>query len=261
MAHIKAQFLLFRLASAFYQEQESVSKQEILKKINEIKYLSEQKKVPRFQLQKEITHLEHKLNVVFSLEQKLAQQRRHESMRIAALKKEIASLRQRLALAQDPDFCSKVERVAHTVGSLMAQRDTKAMIDAATGDVSRQQKINLMQNKVEKLEALLEVQRKLDPAKAALLEKRISDIKQKLGIVSPSIKRVQSPTSIDMIQETNEPILVQEQSPPSTIIDLKSPQRHNILFTLPPQQQQKWDDADMSSEKEMKLPPPPKWEM
>ncbi|MBI2572658.1 hypothetical protein HYV86_02250 [Candidatus Woesearchaeota archaeon] len=264
MVHLKSQHLLFRLASSFYLERESFSKQEILAKINEIKYLSEQKKVPRFQLQKEIHHLQHKLNVVFELEHKLAAQRRHESMRINALKKEIASLRQRLALAQDPEFCSKVEKVAHTIGTLMAQRETKAMVDVASQDASREQKIAALEEKLAKLETLVEIQRRLDPAKAALLDQRIHDIKERLGHSLPTSSPSQNPVPIDRNQEEEKETVpnvissVTVENSSTQTEDTANKPRHVILFKMPPQQQQKFDSADIDSEKELPLPPPPK---
>ncbi len=234
MAHLKTQHLLFRLASSFYTEKEAFSKQEILQKINEIKFLSEQKKVPRFQLQKEIIHLEHKLNVVFALEQQLAHQRRHESSRVAALKREISNLRTKLALTQDPEFSARVEKMAHAMGTIMAQRETKSMVDVATQDITRLQKLTELESKLERLESLVEIQRRLEPGKAAILDARIREIKAKLGHpVDTSV--------VEVAAESQDNI-----------------SRHKILFTLPAVEQQKFESADMESEKELPLPPPPK---
>ena len=71
MGSFKAMLLLMKVARIFEQQQFSFSKQEILSKINEIKYLSSQKKVPKLTLRKEILHLENKLTGVLNLEKKV----------------------------------------------------------------------------------------------------------------------------------------------------------------------------------------------
>ena len=61
MASFRTIQLLSRISSIAQREKESFSKTEIIKKINEIKYLSSQKKVPKLTLRKEIIHLENQL--------------------------------------------------------------------------------------------------------------------------------------------------------------------------------------------------------
>ena len=70
MVSINAYILLQKAATISLQKWDAVSKQEIQRKINEIKYLSSQKKVPRLSLRKEvipqvITSFEEVLSISF----------------------------------------------------------------------------------------------------------------------------------------------------------------------------------------------------
>src|SRR3989344_5262106 len=61
MTSLKAQQLLWTLAKQYNRQKTTFSRSEIVAKINELKYLAGQRNVPRLSLQREIQHLEHKL--------------------------------------------------------------------------------------------------------------------------------------------------------------------------------------------------------
>ena len=101
MGSLKAKQLLLRAAKYLDKERSKYSKQEIVKKINEIKYLSAQKKVPRLTLRKEIIHLENKLGTVLEFEKDLLKKKKEESTKVKALKKQIVSLKNKLTTYKD----------------------------------------------------------------------------------------------------------------------------------------------------------------
>jgi len=122
---ISALDLLSKLSSAFQVQNEVFSKEEIKKKINEIKYLSTQKKIPKITLRKEIIHLENQFKKIEFLEEALERQKRLEKSRIAALKKQNEALKKKLALSGDQDLTKKVNKLTHLIGDSLAKSEVK----------------------------------------------------------------------------------------------------------------------------------------
>jgi hypothetical protein len=125
MGSLKAKQLLFKAAKYLEKERANFSRQEIVKKVNEIKYLSSQKKVPRLTLRKEIIHLENKLAGVIDLEKKLNQTKKHEAKRVTSLKKQITNLKKRLAVCEDKEMKKKVEKLSHLLGEFLAKHGSQ----------------------------------------------------------------------------------------------------------------------------------------
>ena len=125
MGSFKARQLLLNTAFSYQSQRESFSRIEIVKKINEIKYLSAQKKVPKLTLRKEIIHLENKLQSIFKIEKALLAQKKRESSKIARLKKENASLKKQLAASKDQDLHKKVGKLTHLLGENLAKKEVK----------------------------------------------------------------------------------------------------------------------------------------
>ena len=96
MGSLKTKQLLYRTSRQLEKERSTFSRIEIVKKMNEIKYLSTQKKVPRLSLRKEIIHLEKELEKATELEKKVIQVKKHETKRVTALKKQITNLKKKL---------------------------------------------------------------------------------------------------------------------------------------------------------------------
>ncbi|HIJ10684.1 TPA: hypothetical protein HA278_01375 [Candidatus Woesearchaeota archaeon] len=179
---LKASQLLLRTAFLLEEQKKVFSRKEITKKINEIKYLAKQKKVPRLTLQKKIVHLEQQLKQVYELEKRLLREKKKENIKIGALKRQIKALHKRLEMSESPHFHKKVEKLSHLLGDQMARKETEKQVRAKTiipPTVSGLSKPDLLA-RVEKLKLLVEKVRKEDPKHAELILARIQLIESKL---------------------------------------------------------------------------------
>jgi len=131
MSTLKARTFLYKISSLMELQKETFSREEITKKINEIKYLVAQKRTPRFVLKKEILFLEEELNTVLDLERSLQKSRGQESTQVKLLKRKIDILKKRLAIAEDKDLPKKVEKLSHLLGDLLAKYGTQEDIDVS----------------------------------------------------------------------------------------------------------------------------------
>src|SRR3989344_3898359 len=122
MVSLTTRILLARAAREYVGERRDFSKEEIVKRINEIKYLSSQKKVPKLTLRKEIIHLEHKLQTIFEFEKRLLKEERKESAKIIRLKREVTELKKRIAHSEDQDLHKKVDTLSHLLGESLAKK-------------------------------------------------------------------------------------------------------------------------------------------
>jgi len=86
---MKAMQLLLQVATLYNEERESFSKTEILKRINQIKYLSKKKGTSKFDIRKEIVKLENQMQQIFELEQRMLKRKRKESVKVASLKRQL----------------------------------------------------------------------------------------------------------------------------------------------------------------------------
>ena len=66
---LKARQLLVKAAQMSLKEREIFSKERLVQRLQEIKYLGSQKKVPKITLRKEIIHLEEDLSGLFSFDE------------------------------------------------------------------------------------------------------------------------------------------------------------------------------------------------
>jgi hypothetical protein len=123
MTSLQAKLLLVRLANIYRKEKAVFSRQEIVQKINQIKYLSAQKKVPKLTLRKELIHLENKLQSVFEIEQKLREQKKHESQRIAVMKRQMNKLKNQVTLCEDKNLQQKVDKLSYLLGDYLAKKE------------------------------------------------------------------------------------------------------------------------------------------
>ena len=121
--------LLNTLAVEYQRELESFNRQEISKKINEIKYLSTQKKVPRLTLRKEIIHLENRLGSVLESEKELLKHKNEESVKVKSLKKQVLSLKNKLTAYEDKNLDKKVNKLSHLLGEFLAKQGSKADVE------------------------------------------------------------------------------------------------------------------------------------
>lgn len=241
MTFFTARALLLNVARLYEQQRESFSRKEIVAKLNEIKYLSSHKKVPKLTLRREVIHLEHKLERLFELEARLKKQKKEESAKVIALKKEIVYLKKRLVVAQDREMHKKIEKLSHLLGDLIAKRDAARGVTMEKHNVSPP--IALRRSLIERTRALLE-------QKVTILKQELEQ-KKKEGV---------DPTVLGKIEE--QLMLLEQRLHPAaspdddkTIVSLEQlPIKHTLLFdTLP-------KETEMDVEKQLPLPPPPKVE-
>ena len=268
MTSLKTKKILKEVSQTLQKERETFSKQEIVKKMNEIKYLSKQKKVPKLSLQKEIRHLEKKLTGVFELEQKMLKSKKSESSKVKILKKQIGQLKKRIAANEQKDLHKKVEKLSHLLGELMAKQETKTHVNLnkkvprkkiiprpKPKPIKKQKivhstesnKVIMLQQRLEALKEELEANPQLsskNPKKAKLIEASIISLQDKLDqclgktAKTTPMPKIKTPSSEDKI-------------------------KHKMLFEAPPGQS-KENNLEQKAilptnlDEELPMPPPPK---
>lgn len=225
--------MLKKVVKITQEKEEKISKREIRKKINQIKYLASQKKLSKNTLRREILKLEKLLQGVFLLEKKLKEKENRQSQEIASLKRQIKELRQRLSMANDFALRKKVTSLSHLVGELLAQRTIKKEIEREKE--KRKVKKGLREDKGERT-------LKLSPEeRLKRLQEKISSLKEK-GVLPP-----EEILSLEQrINELRKKLLEKTASS-------EEPVKHELLFNSQQEEPQKRD-----KEKEIVLPPPPK---
>ncbi len=189
MSYYQAKNLLVKTASYYQRQKEAVSKTEIRKKINEIKYLSAQKKVPKISLRKEIIHLENTLEGVFGLEKALLVQQKREAAKVNALKAEIAALKRLLAVSDDQDLRKKVNHITHILGEFKAQEETKKdvalsrKVAAEEPDEETVKRVHWLQERLASLKQELEAGRGLKE------DNEIEKIEQKISLLEANLEQ------------------------------------------------------------------------
>ena len=129
MGSLKARQLLVTLAMKLETERLSFSRQEIVNKINEVKYLSAQKKVPHLTLRKEIIHLENKMKSVFTLETKLRRKEKDEKYKVASFKRQITILKKKLDTHEDKELNRRLGKLSHLIGDFLAKHGTEIDVE------------------------------------------------------------------------------------------------------------------------------------
>ena len=189
MSSLKTQALLVKAAKLYQKDKEKFSKTEILKKINEVKYLSSQKKVPKLTLRKEILHLEDKLQGIFELEKKLLKEKKSESVKVSSLKRQVTLLKKKLATSNDPHIHKKVNKLSHHIGEYLAKEGAREdvalqeQIESFSLDEDMIKRIRIMEEKVEGLQHELDIEKRLEtkyPEKISVIEEKIFLVKEKL---------------------------------------------------------------------------------
>src|SRR3989344_6571818 len=253
MGSLKARLLLMKLARSSEQKQSSFSKQEIISKINEIKYLSAQKKVPKLTLRKEILHLENKLAGVLNLEKKVLKKKKQESAKVSSLKRQIAYLKQQLASCEDKNLNQKVDKLSHLLGDSLAHIDSgkKAKLTERL-ESKREEKgkssLVLFRTLVQRLTALkqeLQSHTELDD------QEKIQVIKEKIYTLSRKLQEYQQKHPECQGQE----IEAERPLSPEQV-------QHQFIFheSVIGSKPAGFDSTEENkeSEKELPLPPPPR---
>lgn len=297
MSSLQAIQLLATAARFARGEKESFSKEGINKKLQDIKYLSSQKKVPRLSLRKEIIHLENQLQGVLELEERFARQKDKESIAVASLKQQISVLKNKLKTVENVDLDRRVEHLSFLLGEHLAKREiagevalteaVAAVTEVPTPEVMKEEveerkedsKTQKEVEEREKAEKESKVEDKhqagLDATKkAAMLQKRLDALKQELEI--HRALETKKPIEIELLEEKIklfEEKLQQyyEQHPEALLQEVGSVEvpagfevKHKMLF---PQFEEKEEEEKVEAkmpeevkeaERMLPLPPPPR---
>lgn len=273
MSFFNAYQLLTEAAREYHHQRETFSTAEITARINEIKYLSAQKKVPKLSLRKEIIHLENKLATVVDIEQRMARHKKQDSAREKSMKKQIKELQSRLAAAGDQDLQKKLDRLTGLLGDYVAKKATEEDVKAVIAEIETgkkrekikpvavtltkavpspapaeevQPRIKELQQRLEMLKGELELLKILKKdARAQGVGEKITAIEQKLKVYT--LPAVATPLG----EKTEKPL-------PAPVVVEKKEIRHTVLFETPPPSSAWPKDEDLELEKELPLPPPPK---
>lgn len=247
MSTFQALELVKKIATIVHQEQESISREEITKKINEIKYLSAQKKLPKLTLRKEIIHLENKVAKIFEWEKKKAKEKKKESTKIAALKRQNTILKKKLAAVEDKDVTQKVEKLSHLIGDSLAKKEAHKDVVLAQRIVKQERKVQDDKQRV------MDLSRRLQLLKHEFeVTKRSENANpEKLKLIARSIGLIES-----KLKQYAAPVVKQDMG----VINLRPPEeavKHEVLFHQPPPQKVAHLDHQQI-QKDLPLPPPPK---
>ena len=210
----RARHSLVLAAQAYAQSTRQIPKEKIRQRIEELKYLSAQKKVPRLSMRKEILHLEELLHSVLNVEHALQKQERRESEKIILLKKQNEFLRKRLAASDDKDLQRKVDRLSHLLAEVVSRQEIKQ--DVALGrEIAR---VLPHQAVKDGPSSLVELEQRLEYLKGFLEKKKVGGANG--GIIPLLEQRIaQVEERIQQLKEGK-----QEQQPV----------RHTLLFQSSP---------------------------
>ncbi len=178
---MRTKLLLVSLASAYHTETMDFSRKEIKAKIEKIKYLASQKRVPKLSLRKEILHLEQKLENIVKLEKEIKEQKTKESKKIKTLKKKIKNLQKRLAAAGDKDLQKKVQKISHLIGENLAQKEVYKNVQFAKMQLNsnnNQDRVSYLKEKIEILKEKISLVQ--DPEESSKLKIKLKEIENKL---------------------------------------------------------------------------------
>jgi len=277
MGFLKTRQLLYTLAQNYKHQKMSFSKSDISKRINEIKYLSAQKKIPRLTLRKEITHLEVQLKSVLELEKKLIQQKRYESAKIAALRKTNRQLRQKLIATKDKDLHHKVDKLSHHLGDHLAKMKTDENVNMVKKyhlvqtTPNTDSHLHLLHRRLEALKQELDI-KKIDepnPYKIKQIEEQVAVLEDRLNRLS----NCRLPEQIEVIKSKEVKQIKPELAKlelDKLELDKTESSRHKMLFG--PQNEEKIEKESLKEEikpapfseeteniiENLPLPPPPR---
>ena len=270
MTSFQASQFLLTAAKIDQRQRQTFSRIEITKKLNEIKYLSAQKKVPRLSLRKEILHLEHKVSRLLEMEEHIKQQ---DSLKITSLKKEVAMMKIKLAVAADKDMAKRVDKLVHLLGESLAKhgvsRELLPQINrekvANRATYSRLQRARLLRAKLEALKRQLEIMKMLekDPQRIRVLDQQM---RQWEGQLQMFIRKHPEAAQINTSSNSKEKFAVGEEqaefgdtlTPPiSSTSSTPSQIKHTVMFEPRIVPEGKLE-IDGETENLFPVPPPPK---
>ncbi len=278
MSSLHAIQLLTATARLARDEKESFSKEDINKKLQEIKYLSSQKKVPRLSLRKDIIHLENQLQGVLGLEERFTRQKDKESITVASLKQQISALKNKIKAVDELDLDKKVDHLSFLLGEHLAKMEIAGEV-AVTEQISAPpvspvssappvqpepepqkyfenekheagidagKKMVLLQKRLEALKQELELHRELEVKKP----KEMREIEEKIKVFEERLQ--------DYYEHHPEAILHEVGT---VEVPAQVEVRHKMLFPkteLKEEEKAEVEEERKESQRELPLPPPPR---
>jgi len=229
-----------KTAEISQRQRQDFSKMEIVQKINEIKYLSSQKKIPKLTLRKEIIHLENRMGKIFEMNNKIIGRGRRESAKVKALKSQIVGLKKRLAANEEKDLHHKVDRLSHLLGECLAKQDLQKEVIKGRAKESPEIRKQELLERISRLKGvLLDLQLK-NPEKAQILSGQIAHLESKLN-PSVSLPQHSSTSSTSYTSAISLDEIDKKEG------KHRKESKHRIMF-----------GKEHLSEKELPLPPPPR---
>jgi len=272
MSSLHALQLLTTAARLAQQEHEFIPKAEITKKLEDIKYLSSQKKVPRLSLRKEIIHLENQLQGILGLEERFARQKDKESITVASLKQQIMALKNKLRTVEDLELDKKVEHLSFLLGEHLAKREVAsevAMTKAAITQAPVEAPASEEKGEVAEYGTDEKHQASLDVAKkAAMLQRRLDALKreaeihreletknpQEMLLIEEKIKLFED--KLQQYYEQHPEAMLQEMASVEVPADFEV--KHKMLFPQTEKKEEGMSEEVKEAEKMLPLPPPPR---
>ena len=263
MSSLRAMQLLSKTAVMALDQQQSFSKESILQKMHEIKYLSSQKKVPRLTLRKEVIHLENQLQKVLEVEQRRFSEKNKEPVVIAALKQQIEILKNKLKLTRDSELDEKVNHLSFLLGEHLAMREMPDKVALSEMPISK----NVEGSEMER-DGQAEISTKADEAvknttrRIEMVERRLNALKQELEIHRElGTKNSQELAQLEEnIIEIEDKLRAFYEQHPETMrqevgtVEFSGEVRHDLLF---PQTESK-EEVTKGAQNQLPLPPPPR---
>ena len=243
--------LLSKAASIAQGERETFSRDGVSKKIQDIKYLSSQKKVPRLSLRKEVILLENQLQKVVEVEEKLNKEKEKESITVAALKQQITILKNKLKAVEDVSLEKKVNHLSFLLGEHLARKEIPGEVAlsametgelAATTDLDIAKKAAMLQRRLEALKQELNLTKELGNARP----QEIRQIEDQIRAFEEKLREFYEHHPEAMLEEV------------ATVEVPAAEVKHTLLFSKPQAEDAEVEEEIQEAERELPLPPPPR---
>ncbi len=137
MSSLKAQILLGKVSLLYEEKKFAIPKDKIKEKIEHLKLLSTQKKIPKLTLRKTILHLEDQLHSIYDIEKALLKQKRKESTKVTSLKRQIKILRKTASVERARELEKRVDKLSHLLGEALAKQSSRVAVSAAREQISK----------------------------------------------------------------------------------------------------------------------------
>jgi len=240
MASLSAYQLLLSAAQHAEELELTISPPEIIQQVQELKDLTAQKHLPKLTLRREILELEKKLHLLLSVEQRVRREKQQESVRVEAVKEQMAILRKRLVACEDKDVHKKIDKVTHLLGeSLLRQDVAEEIADEVSRTTEEKQKEKLPE----------EARRK----QLQQLEERLQSFQKKLQFLEADGEQAAAVRKLFAVIEGKVQALRRQYGLPETPVKKA---KHTLLFGM--SSAQKETGSEENSATDFPLPPAPK---